>query len=158
MTDIDFGTHIHRIGSASDNIAELLHWVRSDWRDYREGFRMHQDMLIKAVQTGDLYVATCSGVVMGYQLGETNVDLVQVHSRYRHQGVGAALVWAVVSRAAKTGASPCVATTSDPTFWRAIGFAEIPVEAAGGSAGVLMGCEPETWLADHAHLAPASSQ
>jgi GNAT superfamily N-acetyltransferase len=146
---------VHPIGRDPQELEEMLFWMKGDWDDFGEGSWPHADILGEAVGA-DLYVATCQGMIMGFQLGETNVDLLQVYSRYRWQGVGGALVWAVVARAAEAGKALCTASTSEPKFWEGIGFEKTTLPAVGVRGGVLMACKPETWLSNHAHLAPAS--
>jgi GNAT superfamily N-acetyltransferase len=156
MIDFDYRTHVHKISRDPSALAELISWLKADWKDLGEGFLRHRQWLTEAVDAGDLYVATCEGMIMGFQLGETNVDLLQVYSRYRRQGVGGALVWAAVARAAAGGKELCTASTSEPSFWERIGFEKTTLPPVGVPGGVLMVCDPERWLSKHADLAPAS--
>jgi GNAT superfamily N-acetyltransferase len=132
----------HR-GARATDLDKLLPWLETDYAEFGEGFWSQRRMICQAVAEGDLYVATRGGKVIGFQLGETEVRLIQVRRRHQGKGVGTILVDGVLQRAAEAGKPYCFAGALDEGFWLKQGFAEFVGDPLGGR--VLMAIHVPTW-------------
>jgi GNAT superfamily N-acetyltransferase len=132
----------HRRASTTD-LDQLLSWLETDYLEFGEGFWHQRRMVCQAVAEGDLYVAAHRGKIIGFQLGETQIDLIQVRRRHQSKGVGALLVDSVLLRAAEAGKSYCFAGVLDEGFWLKQGFMEFLGDPRGGR--VLMAFPVATW-------------
>ena len=132
----------HRRARETD-LDKLLPWLEADHFDFGEGFWPQREMICQAIAEGDLYVATHRGKVVGFQLGETQVDLIQVQRRYQLRRIGSLLLNHVFQRAAKAGKSLCFAGALDEGFWIKQGFSEFVGCPMGGK--ILMALHVPTW-------------
>jgi GNAT superfamily N-acetyltransferase len=139
----------HRRASQAD-LLELLSWLKADQSEHGDGFWPNRYTIGVGVEKGDLYVATHHGEVVGFQLGETNVDLIQVRWRHRRKGIGSLLLKHVLHRAAKADNAWCFAGALDEGFWLKQGFSEFVGDPMGGR--ILMALHVPTWSRQ---LAPA---
>ena len=140
----------HRRAGDGD-IDKLLPWLKADYFDFGEGFWPQRAMICRGVAEGDLYMATHRGKVVGFQLGETQVDLIQVQRRHQRKGIGALLLDRVLQRASKASKSYCFAGALDEGFWLKQGFSEFVGSPMGGKT--LMALRVPTWSRQSASTA-----
>lgn len=140
----------HRRAGDGD-LDKLMPWLEADHFDFGKGFWPQQTMICRAVAEGDLYVATHRGKVVGFQLGETQVDMIQVQRRYQRKGIGVLLLDRVLQRASRASKSYCFAGALDEGFWIKQGFSEYDGSSMGGKT--LMALHVPTWSRQSASTA-----
>lgn len=114
------------------DLDKLLPWLEADHLDFGDGFWPNRQMISQAAGEGDLYVATHRGKVVGFQVGETQIDLIQVQRRHQRKGVGSFLIDRVLQRVAEAGKTYCFAGALDEGFWLKLGFMEFVGDPRGG--------------------------
>lgn len=132
----------HRRARQTD-LPELLSWLEADQTEHGDGFWPNRATISDGVEEGDLFLATHCGKVVGFQLGETKVDLIQVQWRYRQKGIGSLLVKHLLLRAERADQNLCFAGALDEDFWLKQGFSEFVGSPMGGKT--LMAIHVPTW-------------
>ena len=140
----------HRRARQQD-LPKLLLWLEADQLEQGDGFWPNRDTICAGVEKGDLFVATHRGMVVGFQLGETNVDLIQVWWRFRRKGIGSLLVKHLLLRAERADKALCFSDALDQGFWIKQGFSEFVGDPMGGKN--LMALHVPTWSRQSASTA-----